>query len=91
MGSKLIAYSSGLMVCRSQEHESSVEGYKGSEIPLVRIQSAQRLVMGVSGAAQNAPLIGGQSAKRLCMVRCRWRGNSPKPVSDKTAIRFMVR
>jgi len=44
--------------------------------------------MGLLGVAQNAPLTGGQSAKQLCMVRCRWRGKSPSPASGKTAIRF---
>lgn len=37
------------------------------------------MVVGVSGVAQNAPLIGDRTASRSCMVRCRWRGTSPSP------------
>jgi hypothetical protein len=44
--------------------------------------------MGASGVAQNASLTGDQSARRLCMIRCRWRGTSPSPASGETAIRF---
>ena len=37
--------------------------------------------MGVSVGSRNAPLIGGQTGSRLCMVRCRWRGKSPSLTS----------
>ena len=33
------------------------------------------------GGSRNAPLIGDRTARRLCMVRCRWRGTSPSPAS----------
>ena len=43
---------------------------------------------GVFRGAWRLPLNGGQSASRLCMVRCRWRGMSPGPARDQTAIRL---
>ncbi|MCW5600911.1 hypothetical protein [Nitrosomonas sp.] len=62
--------------------------FQGERIPFGAHPICTRLVMGLLGVAQNAPLTGGQSAKRLRMVRCRWRGISPSPAIDKTAIGF---
>lgn len=53
---------------------------------LVSMKSSPRsglneVAVGGIGGSRNAPLIGDRTARRSCMVRCRWRGTSPGPAS----------
>ena len=59
----------------------SMGWFQGRAAMKCSLPGLHEMVVGVSGVAQNVPLIGDRTASRLCMVRCRWRGTSPSPAS----------
>ena len=58
-----------------------------ADISLLAVQRQAAWPWGFQGSME-APLNGGQSVSRLCMVRCRWRGTSPSPARGQPAIRL---